>query len=167
MPPPSPSPASPGIDRIRNPLRAEDTWTPELLTLADDSLGLRPRAGEPPRHRRVPPPQTRCLVVEVVGGEFVEARLADVTPTGAGLVVPRLLGPGTVLAAHFQNEANQFHCTALATVLHAASLPDGEWRLGCRFLQPLADAEVEALQVQQNLSQRRKDARGSSRNALP
>jgi hypothetical protein len=77
------------------------------------------------------------------------ALVHDLCAHGMGLVVAYRLEPGAVLLTQLWASLPGTLRTRLARVVHATPLPDGTWRLGCRFTPPLSAAEL-AMAVQQD-----------------
>lgn len=75
-------------------------------------------------------------------------RLRDISQGGCGLLVQHRFRPGTVLVIDLREGEGSTRRSLQAEVVHAtAFLSDGNpcWLLGCRFDEPLSEAEVAAL----------------------
>ncbi len=75
------------------------------------------------------------------------ARVRDVSRHGVGLLAARRFEPGTLLAVELDPSADAAPRLLLARVVHAQSARGRNWLVGCRFLRPLADDEVAALEA--------------------
>jgi hypothetical protein len=60
-----------------------------------------------------------------------------------GLCFP--FSPGTYLAVELQSPDNAASRTFVCRVVHVHDHADGTWTLGCEFIKPLADSDVELL----------------------
>jgi len=72
------------------------------------------------------------------------ARVLDVSPGGARLVVGRRFDPGALLSVELPAPEGAASLTVLACVVHARPHGGGEWALGCRFSAELTAADLEA-----------------------
>jgi hypothetical protein len=69
------------------------------------------------------------------------ATVRDISAGGIGLTLCYPFKPGTYLAIDLKGpEATR---TLLARVVHATDQTDGTWFIGCEFVEPLDDSEVE------------------------
>jgi hypothetical protein len=73
------------------------------------------------------------------------ARLRDISPGGAGLVVGRRYEPRSVLAVEFPGNGAIPTDVLFARVVHATALADGYWLLGCAFASELSEFEIQNL----------------------
>jgi len=60
-----------------------------------------------------------------------------------GLCFP--FSPGTILAGEMQSAAGVVGRALVCSVVHVHDHADGTWTLGCEFIKPLADSDVELL----------------------
>jgi hypothetical protein len=72
------------------------------------------------------------------------ARVRSISTGGIGLVMCYPFKPGACLSVELsvQRQARSL----LVKVVHATDQADGTWLLGCEFVKPLSDGEVDALQ---------------------
>ncbi len=68
----------------------------------------------------------------------------DITPGGASITVCFPFRPGTYLAIDLQSDTGTVR-TLMVRVLHVNDQVDGRWRLGCEFIKPLSESDVELL----------------------
>ena len=73
------------------------------------------------------------------GGVTWGATLHDVSRTGVGLILCFPFRAGTYLAIDLKRD------TFLAKVVRVEDQYDGSWRVGCEFIRPLTDGELERL----------------------
>jgi len=72
------------------------------------------------------------------------ATVRDISTTGIGLTLCYPFPTGTYLAVELElPEAPERASSFLTRVVHAEDLPDGTWRVGCEFVKPLSDSELE------------------------
>ena len=67
------------------------------------------------------------------------ATLRDLSHTGVGLVLCFPFRAGTYLAIDLK------HDTLLVKVVHVEDQDDGSWHVGCEFIRPLSDEELDRL----------------------
>jgi hypothetical protein len=75
-------------------------------------------------------------------------RLLDVSPLGAGLLLPRALKPSTLLRLDLENPARGLFRQVLARVVHVQQNPGGAWLVGCAFAKELDDASLRLLRAE-------------------
>jgi hypothetical protein len=68
-----------------------------------------------------------------------------VSAAGIGLVLDRRMLPGTFLELRLNRASARVPQTLFVEVTHATRQPDGPWFVGCTFLEPLSDGELEEL----------------------
>jgi hypothetical protein len=76
-------------------------------------------------------------------------RLRDISQGGCGLVLQHRFRPGTSLVIDLREREGDRRRSVRARVVHATPFPvDGLalWLLGCRFDEPLTEAELASLQ---------------------
>jgi len=82
-------------------------------------------------------------------GGFQETRWAatirDISQGGVRLLLRRRYEPGAGLAIELPVGEDKSGCTFFAKVVHVKPLHDGFWSLGCQFVSPLSDEEIERL----------------------
>jgi hypothetical protein len=91
----------------------------------------------------------RCQVAGPCHEPGWPGRLHDISQGGCGLLTQHRFGPGTVLVIDLREGEGNTLRSLHAEVMHAtAFLSDGTpcWLLGCRFDEPLTEAEMAALQ---------------------
>jgi hypothetical protein len=76
-------------------------------------------------------------------GAAVPARVRDVSPGGASLVVGRLFDLGAMLSLALPHPAREPLTTVLVCVVHARDLGDGRWQLGCTFSAEITADDLE------------------------
>ena len=67
------------------------------------------------------------------------ATIRDVSRTGVGLTVCYPFRAGTYLAVDLKGT------TVLSRVVHVRDRADGTWQVGCEFIKPLSESEVDRL----------------------
>ena len=72
------------------------------------------------------------------------ATVRDLSSQGIGLTLCFPFKTGTYLAIDLLGPLGG-NRTLLARVIHARDLADGTWHVGCEFVRPLADEELEPL----------------------
>ncbi len=73
------------------------------------------------------------------------AAIRDLSPTGVGLILGRLLEPQTVVAIQMRSMTANQAWIGTACVRHVTRLESGIWLLGCTFARSLDDNEVASL----------------------
>jgi|SRR5262249_29097764 len=71
------------------------------------------------------------------------AQIRDLSATGIGLTLCYPFKPGTYLVIDLQEPIGDVR-TVLGRVVHVYDRADGTWTVGCEFVQPLSDEDVEA-----------------------
>src|SRR5262249_35407753 len=107
-------------------------------------------AARPPggQERRAAPrhPSSLKIACYPVGTGFADrrqARIRNISLTGIGIVLDRSWPPGTILILELPGE--EAMRTVRARVVHATTQVGGTFLVGCTFLDPMTDAEVQAL----------------------
>jgi hypothetical protein len=72
------------------------------------------------------------------------ACVRDLSTTGVGLTLCFPFRAGTYLAIDLQGRGG-WKRTLLTRVVHTRDLADGTWHVGCEFLKPLAESDVELM----------------------
>jgi hypothetical protein len=91
---------------------------------------------------------TACQPLTSASGEFLAARVQNVSAGGIGLVLNRRLVRGTVLQILVEGRDGQQTRNVLARVVHETLLtayPGLRWLVGCTFLTRLNPEELQAL----------------------
>ncbi|MFN4259483.1 MAG: PilZ domain-containing protein [Gemmataceae bacterium] len=70
------------------------------------------------------------------------ATVRDISANGIGLILQRPFAPGEQIAVALYNPAQDLSRTVGATVVHAAPQEDGNWLIGCTFVEQLTEGEV-------------------------
>jgi hypothetical protein len=73
------------------------------------------------------------------------ATMRDISAGGVGLILPRRFEPGMGLQIELGGAGSGAGKTLLARVVYVRHLPDGNWVLGCAFISPLSENELEEL----------------------
>jgi hypothetical protein len=69
----------------------------------------------------------------------------DVSAGGLKLDLCFPFRPGTYLAVELQSPVGPLNRAIVCRVVHVHDRPDGAWTLGCEFIKPLTNSEVELL----------------------
>jgi hypothetical protein len=85
------------------------------------------------------------LLQEHAGHSAVPARARDISTGGLSLVAPVGFGQGTILHIELQTRTETFTQPLHACVMHATAQPDGQWFIGCAFLDKLSPDELKGL----------------------
>jgi hypothetical protein len=72
------------------------------------------------------------------------ATVRDLSTTGIGLTLCFPFRPGTYLAVDLLGPLGG-NRTLVTRVIHARDLADGTWHVGCEFVKPLADEDVDRM----------------------
>jgi hypothetical protein len=72
------------------------------------------------------------------------ARVLNVSPGGAGVLVGAALEPGAVIAVEVPGGTAESSSVALACVVYVRPLGEGEWVAGCSFCKELSDEDFAA-----------------------
>lgn len=68
----------------------------------------------------------------------------DLSPGGLSVTLCFPFRPGTFLAVDLQSDAGMAR-TLMVRVQHVHDQVDGRWRLGCEFIKPLSESDMELL----------------------
>jgi hypothetical protein len=79
------------------------------------------------------------------GGQKWMARVRDISTAGLCVVVSRRFERGAGLAIEIPGSNPASPSILLARVMHVRAEPGGAWALGCSFISPLSDEELETL----------------------
>lgn len=66
----------------------------------------------------------------------------DISAGGVGITLCFPFRPGTYLAVDLQGPGGAVR-TLMVRVVHVHDQRDGQWRLGCEFIKPLTQSEME------------------------
>ena len=66
----------------------------------------------------------------------------DISPGGVGITLCFPFRPGTFLAVEMQCAGGMVR-TLMVRVQHVHDQRDGQWRLGCEFVKPLTQSDME------------------------
>jgi hypothetical protein len=95
------------------------------------------------RYQCGPATPGRVLVADVQ--EWQRAWIIDLSLGGVGLLLSRPLEMGLDLVLHLRSDSQKRKFELTARVAHASRQPDGDWVIGCEFLQPVTDDVLDAL----------------------
>jgi hypothetical protein len=90
------------------------------------------------------PVQASYQVVREVECPAHPAQVADISPSGLGLLVGKPVEVGTLLSVDLHGPGERGTLTILASVIRVTSRAD-EWLLGCSFIRELSEEELQAL----------------------
>jgi hypothetical protein len=94
--------------------------------------------------RRLASMQATCRPADDIDHSSFIARVRDISRSGVGLLLPGPIDSGTLLSIDFPAIEGRAPYTVLATVLHVASVPNGEWAAGCVFACELSEDDVQS-----------------------
>jgi hypothetical protein len=84
------------------------------------------------------------IVLPPTGETAGKAEIANISPTGIGLLVPHKIEPGVILDLQLKTK-NGEHCfDILACVVYLGHLHEG-WVLGCHFIRELEESDLKRL----------------------
>jgi hypothetical protein len=72
------------------------------------------------------------------------AVVTDISAGGVSVTLCFPFRPGTYLAVDLQSESGMVR-TLMVRVQHVHDQADGRWRLGCEFIKPLSESDMELL----------------------
>ncbi len=107
------------------------------------------RSTPPPPERRQaerhdPPRVFRCKVTARGGALGPSAAILDLSAQGVGLLIARPLEAGAAVHLRF-TRAGTPPLAVPARVAYCTGGDDGRWLLGCEFIRPLTDAQLDPL----------------------
>ena len=70
------------------------------------------------------------------------AQVHDLSQTGLGITLCYPFRPGTYLAVDLQSPSGMVR-TMMVRVVNVHDRKDGQWRLGCEFVKPLTESDME------------------------
>jgi hypothetical protein len=109
--------------------------------LAKDYRGANRRACV--RYRCSRPIPRRMAIAESY--VLLDGWLVDISVTGLGLLLGRPLDAGTLLFVDLESAPGAAPVELLARVVRATATPENEWILGCEFVNPLQEEELQAI----------------------
>jgi hypothetical protein len=92
-----------------------------------------------------------CLIeatsrpIEVGDGMAWGGTVRDISAGGLKLAICFPFSPSTFLAVEMQSAADTVSRALVCRVVHVHDHADGTWTLGCEFIKPLSDSEIELL----------------------
>jgi hypothetical protein len=89
-------------------------------------------------------PIPRRLILEP-NHELNGGWVVDVSIGGLGLLVDVPLEPGEVLSVELESQPRCAPLVLRARVVRTQHLPEGDWLLGCQFLEPMREEDLEDL----------------------
>ncbi|HKA08331.1 MAG TPA: PilZ domain-containing protein [Gemmataceae bacterium] len=111
--------------------------------------------------------QTVCQ--PLAGDLYLPARVRDVSPTGANLIVTHFLTEGTMVRVTVPGTPGGPHTTILACVMHARELSSSSWAIGCMFTFELSPEEMRLFSGQKSengIDSRRPWVRSASKGTI-
>lgn len=87
----------------------------------------------------------RCRLLGDSGNGGWPATLVDLSHKGAAVELDRECPRGTVLALSVDGLVGRFERPVLLRVSRAVAVASHLWRLGCTFVKPLSDEELQAV----------------------
>ena len=73
------------------------------------------------------------------------AKVIDISASGVGLLVERMVETGSLLSVELHNSASTTARTMLACVVHVNRQAEDGWALGCNFIRSLGEEDLKAL----------------------
>ena len=89
--------------------------------------------------------ETTCHLIAGVGETLWPARVLDLSPRGAALLLRRRFEPGAQVIVELANGVRLFSCAVVMHVTHATALADGSHVVGGEFARKLSQDELMAL----------------------
>jgi hypothetical protein len=114
------------------------------------------QAPRPDKRSNPPPPERRraerhdlprifhCRVTARGGALGPSATILDLSARGAGLLIGRSLEVGATVNLRF-TRAGAAPLAVEARIAYCTGGADGHWVLGCEFVRPLTEAQLDAL----------------------
>jgi hypothetical protein len=98
------------------------------------------------RRLRPDDPNLPAQLVAVVGGDFWEATVRDVSSTGIKLLTHQHFEPGMLLTIDLTSKDGRYGRTALGWIVHVTPNPKGEgYLVGCSFTAALSEDELRKI----------------------
>ena len=109
------------------------------------------KAGEPSgqnqratvRYRCPPASAGRVYLAEDV--EFQRAWLHNLSATGIGLLLAKPLDHGLFLTIQLKSSNSNKKYSLAAHAIHSTEQATGDWLVGCQFVEPLTDEDLDDL----------------------
>ena len=89
--------------------------------------------------------ETACYTLDAVPGEQSPARIVNISAGGMGLLLPCEFPAGTLLRLDLDGIAARAAGEIMLRVIRSAERDDGDWTLGCEFVDQMGQQELEAL----------------------
>ena len=86
------------------------------------------------------------LVLPLTGQPKKQAEIANISPTGIGLLLDEKVEPGTILDLLLKTKAGDQTFDILACVVFLGRRHEGGWVLGCHFIRELEESDLKRLQ---------------------
>jgi hypothetical protein len=74
-----------------------------------------------------------------------QARVRDISDKGIGLILHREFDPGVELSIELPAEVNHPLRSLRVSIVHVTALEEGQWLVGCEFVQELSQEDMDAL----------------------
>jgi hypothetical protein len=78
-------------------------------------------------------------------GPACPARIWDISTQGISLIVPHAYEPGALLSVVPEVLPQSLAPGLAVRVIHGEPQDDGQWRVGCAFIAPLGEDELQTL----------------------
>ena len=117
----------------------------EPETLTPQEVFARPFPDQRSSTRFAMGPAVTCQVLCGEPPRLLEARLADLSPSGVGLILPCPLAPPTVAAVQIAPGPFLSARAVLARVVYCLPLADGSFQVGAEFEPRLSGDELRVL----------------------
>jgi hypothetical protein len=85
------------------------------------------------------------VVLPPTGEPARKAEIANISPTGIGLLVDEKVEPGVILDLLLKTKGGEQSFDILACVVFLGHRAEGGWVLGCHFIRELEDADLDRL----------------------
>ena len=95
-------------------------------------------------HRRTGKGEALTRPLEAGDTIFWGATVRDISTSGIGLTLCFPFRAGTYLAIELQETGGAAR-SVLSRVVHALDQPDGTWHIGCEFVRPLTESDLDIL----------------------
>jgi hypothetical protein len=97
--------------------------------------------------------RTSCRPLGREAGARWDAHVHDVSRTGVAFLMGREVRPGSVLVVALEGLGGRFSRPLLVRVLRVRSEGERGWEVGCSFVTPLAEDDVQSLLLVANPSE--------------
>lgn len=85
------------------------------------------------------------VVADEKAEEEQTARVVNISPGGAALIVGGEVPAGTVFTLAVEGRVAGLSCTVVACAVHVTSFHEGKWLVGCSFIRELSEDDLRAL----------------------